>query len=151
MFSYQGSCRSLLSDSLYRLSQRFAFVKNFFPSFCFLFSQLPATACLGYHISTALSTSFLTVFLRLQPLFFRSPASGCSASASPADLISRGFPGPVISDRCYLITTGRNCQRFSCFLFISDNLRNSESEHIGTLLYHAHLCRIKLTIHSAPS
>ena len=94
--------------------------------FCFLYSQLSATACLGYHISTALSTSFLTVSLCLQTRFFRSPASGCSASASPADLISRGFSGPVISDRCYLITTGRNCQCFSCFLFISDNSCNSD-------------------------
>ena len=74
LFSYQGSCRSLLSDSLYMLPQRFAFVKNFFSSFCFLFSQLSATACLGYHISTALSTSFLTVSLRLpDPLL---PLSG---------------------------------------------------------------------------
>ena len=151
LFSYQGSCRSLSSDSLYMLPQRFAFVKNIFSSFRFLFSQLSATACLGYHISTALSTSFLTVSLCLQTRFFRSPASGCSASASPADLISCGFSSPVISDRCYLITTGRNCQRFSCFLFISDNSHNSESEHIETLLYHSPLCRIKLTIHSAPS
>ena len=143
-----------LSDSFNILPKLISFVKNFF---LFLFRCSASFAVssqrqLFYVITSAQRCQqvFSTVFPRLRFLFFRPLASGCPASASPADLIFCGFFGPVISDRCYLITLKRNCQRFSCFLFISDNLRNSETKYIRTLLYRTHLCRIKLTIHSVP-
>ena len=49
--------------------------------------------------------------------------SGRSASASPVGQLS-GFSS-LISDKCYLIIGGANCQCFFRFLFISDNSHNS--------------------------
>src|SRR5699024_6364476 len=58
--------RSASSDSLYRLSHLQGVVNSFFHLF----------------------------FQRFRLLSFRSPAPGCSASASPAGLISCGFSKP---------------------------------------------------------
>ena len=83
-------------DSFDILSNPFRFVKNFFIFlFClirFPFGQLQATACIDYHISKALSTVFFICFFSASgSLFFHSHIPGCSASASPADMISCGF------------------------------------------------------------
>ena len=83
-------------DSFNILSNPFRFVKNFFIFlFClirFPFGQLQATACIDYHISKALSTVFFICFFSASgSLFFHSHIPGCSASASPADMISCGF------------------------------------------------------------
>ena len=95
MFSYQGSCRSF-----------------------------QATACIDYHSALLLSRTFfhsLSTFFLLpaifQMTFCRLPV------VPPPRLRSAGSQkfSSVISDRCYLITIRGNCQRFSCFLFISDN------------------------------
>lgn len=102
------------SDSFDILSNLFSFVKNFF-YFSFLSSQLSfgvlqATACIGYHICKALSTTFFQVifdvlscpipgqaFPSFQRFRLLSPAlllPGRSASASPAELIPGGFKFP---------------------------------------------------------
>ena len=83
------------SDSLYRLTQRHAFVKNFF-------HPLPTSFSPARHSSNAFCLPPV-----VPPPRLRSAGSQKFSS--------------VISDRCYLITLEGNCQRFSCFLFISDN------------------------------
>ena len=101
----------------------FSFLQLRFP-----LGPLQATACIGYHISKALSTVFFICF-------FSASSSSSSASMPPAvppprlrlAWFSAAFQVPVISDRCYLITAGGNCQCFFCFLFISDNSHNSDS------------------------
>ena len=117
-------------DSFDILSNLFRFVKNFFIFLfcliCFPFGPLQATACIGYHISKALSTVFFICF-------FSASGSFCSALLPPAVPPPRlrlawfpaAFQGSVISDRCYLITRKWNCQCFFSFLFISDNSHNS--------------------------
>ena len=95
LFSYQGSCRSF-----------------------------QATACIGYHSAMLLSRTFFIRFrhLFLPPAILRM-AFCLPPVVPPPRLRSAGFQkfSSVISDRCYLITLEGNCQRFSCFLFISDN------------------------------
>lgn len=128
MFSYQGSCHSFLATALIFYQIHFALSRTFLFSFLpfrFPLGRLQATACIGYHICKALSTVFFHLF---------SSASGSFSSAllppavPPPRLRLAWFPaafqGPVISDRCYLITRKRNCQCFFCFLFISDNSYN---------------------------
>ena len=95
MFSYQGSCRSF-----------------------------QATACIDYHSALLLSRTFSIRFRHrfLLPAIFQMPFCRLPV-VPPPRLRSAGSQkfSSVISDRCYLITMGRNCQHFSCFLFISDN------------------------------
>ena len=109
--------------------------------FRFPFGPLQATAYITYHISKALSTVFFICF-------FSASGSLSSALTSPAVPPPRlrltwfpaAFQGPVISDRCYLITTRRNCQCFFSFLFISDNSHNyGKYLYIIYLLFHQHL------------
>ena len=85
-----------LCDSFDILSNLFRFVKNFFILlFCplrFPLGPLQATACIDYHISSALSTTFFHLFFSALPApLFRSPHSGRSASASPAVLLCCGL------------------------------------------------------------
>ena len=54
-------------------------------------------------------------------------------SASPVGMLREFFP--VISDRCYLIISKSNCQRFFCFLFISDNSFNSPPSLTFSVLF----------------
>lgn len=95
-FAYPLTFRSVSSDSLYRISHRPALVKIFF---------------IIFRLSSAAGKSSLL-------------SSGRSASASPVSQCFRC--SSVISDRCYLITAGGNCQCFFSFLFISDNSCNSD-------------------------
>ena len=106
-FALPLSFRSASGDSLYNLSHQQSVVNSFFHLF----------------------------FQRFRFPFLRSHIPGCSASASPADMTSAAFQGPVISDRCYLITAGSNCQCFFSFLFISDNSSNSDRSQTKAQLY----------------
>ena len=65
MFSYQGSCHSLSSDSFDILSNPFRFVKNFFIFLCFLLSL---TSQLKYN--TTLFCHMSTIFYKFFQLFF---------------------------------------------------------------------------------
>ena len=119
-----------LCDSFDILSNLFRFVKNFFILlFCplrFPLGPLQATACIDYHISSALSTTFFHLFFQRFQLRFSAPALRSfrlRVSGSASVLRSQGA---VLSDRCYLITSKRNCQCFFYFLFISDNSHNSD-------------------------
>ena len=84
-----------LCESFDILSNLFRFVKNFFIFlFCpfrFPFGPLQSTACIDYHISSALSTTFFICFSSASSSLFPSQLSGRSASASPAVLNSCGF------------------------------------------------------------
>ena len=91
-----------------------------------------ATALTDYHIAFRLSTTFFICFNRL-PGLLPLPSSGRSASASPVGMLREFFP--VISDRCYLIISKSNCQRFFCFLFISDNSFNSTPSLTFSVLF----------------
>ena len=117
LFSYQGSCRSLSSDSFNILSNPFRFVKNFFyfpvSLFHFPFGPLQATPCIIYHISKALSTVFSSAFSALPAPFpplshprlfrlrvsgwhdflrlFKAPSSATDAILSPQEVIVNVF------------------------------------------------------------
>ena len=95
MFSYQGSCRSFQATALIFYQSIFRLSRTFFIRFRHLF----------------LPPAILRMAFCLPPV------------VPPPRLRSAGFQkfSSVISDRCYLITLEGNCQRFSCFLFISDN------------------------------
>ena len=119
-----------LCDSFDILSNLFRFVKNFFIflfcPFCFPLGPLQATAYIGYHINKALSTTFFICFFSASSSSFPLPALRSfrlRVSGSASVLRSQGA---VLSDRCYLITSKRNCQCFFYFLFISDNSHNSD-------------------------
>ena len=106
LFSYQGSCRSLSSDSLYRLPQRFAFVKNFFSSafnivlFCLPFFK--------WH--SAVPRSF-RLRVSSQPALRRfPPSSATGAILSPREGIVNVF---LVF---YLFQTIRTIQLFSAFI-----------------------------------
>ena len=87
-----------LCDSFDILSNLFRFVKNFF---IFLFCRSASLSVrfkrqLIYVITSARRCQqfFSSVFQRFRLLSFRSPAPGCSASASPAGLIFCGVESP---------------------------------------------------------
>ena len=120
-----------LFDSFDILSNLFRFVKNFFIFlFCpfrFPLGQLQATACIDYHISRTLSTTFFICFFRP----FQSLISAPSPPVVPPPRLrswsfSCGREFLSSADRCYLTTAGTNCQCFFYFLFISDNSHNSD-------------------------
>ena len=85
------------SDSFNRLSYSFAFVNNFFKFSTFSFFKV------GSRIPT----------VRLLP----------SGSQAPVGNFFSVLSCPL-SDEDYLIISQSNCQRFSCFLFISCNSDN---------------------------
>ena len=128
MFSYQGSCRSFLATALIFYQIYFALSRTFL--FFFSAVSLPSRSASSdslYRLShlQGVVNSFFHLF---------SSASGSFSSALPPPAVPpprlrlawfpAAFQGPVISDRCYLITRKRNCQCFFCFLFISDNSYN---------------------------
>ena len=95
MFSYQGSCRSFLATALifYQISSA---LSRTFLFFCFahLLSSRSASSDSLYrlsHLQGVVNSFFHLFFQRFRLLFSRSPVPGCSASASPADMISCGF------------------------------------------------------------
>ena len=62
MFSYQGSCRSLSSDSFNSLSKLISFVKNFFIFLLSPTGQLRYNTIYFYHLSTVFY-KFFQLFL----------------------------------------------------------------------------------------
>ena len=128
LFSYQGSCRSFLATALIFYQIRFALSRTFL--FFFSAVSLPSRSASSdslyrlSHLQGVVNSFF--------HLFSSASASFSSALLPPAVPPPRlrlacfcaAFQGPVISDRCYLITRKRNCQCFFCFLFISDNSNN---------------------------
>ena len=98
MFSYQGSCRSFLATALIFYQIRFALSRTFL-FFCFAhpLSFRSASSDSLYrlsHLQGVVNSFFHLLFQRFRLLLLRSPAPGCSASASPAGLISCGFSRP---------------------------------------------------------
>ena len=98
LFSYQGSCRSFLATALifYQISSA---LSRTFLFFCFahLLSSRSASSDSLYrlsHLQGVVNSFFHLFFQRFRLLFSRSPVPGCSASASPADMISCGFSRP---------------------------------------------------------
>ena len=130
MFSYQGSCRSFLATALIFYQISFALSRTFL-FFCFahLLSSRSASSDSLYrlsHLQGVVNSFFHLFFQRFRLLF---PALLSPAVPPPRLRLtcsSADFQGPVISDRCYLITTEGNCQCFFSFLFISDNSHNSD-------------------------
>ena len=97
MFSYQGSCRSFLATALIFYQISFALSRTFL-FFCFahLLSSRSASSDSLYRLShlQGVVNSFFHLFFNASGPFSRSPVPGCSASASPADLIFCGFSRP---------------------------------------------------------
>ena len=115
-FSLQRNFQGLLSivqlsrflsffscDSFDILSNPFRFVKNFFiflfRFFCFAhpLSFQSASSDSLYrlsHLQGVVNSFFHLFFQRFRLLLTRSPAPGCSASASPAGMVSCGFSRP---------------------------------------------------------
>ena len=98
MFSYQGSCRSFLATVLIFYQIRFALSRTFL-FFCFahLLSFRSASSDSLYrlsHLQGVVNSFFHLLFQRFRLLLLRSPAPGCSASASPAGIVSCGFSRP---------------------------------------------------------
>ena len=98
MFSYQGSCRSFLATALIFYQIRFALSRTFL----FFFSAVPLSSRSASsdslyrlsHLQGVVNSFFHLFFQRFRLLLFRSPAPGCSASASPAGMVSCGFSRP---------------------------------------------------------
>ena len=133
MKAVRRSRTSLFNDVL----RNFLF-KEIFKGCCLLFSyqgscrSFQATARIDYHSTLLLSRTF---FRPLSTLFFSRHlpmAVRLPPVVPPPRLRSAGFQkfSSVISDRCYLITLEGNCQRFSCFLFISDSSCNSDKSKV---------------------
>ena len=98
MFSYQGSCRSFLATALIFYQISFALSRTFL-FFCFahLLSSRSASSDSLYRLSRqqgVVNSFFHLFFQHFRLPFFHSHIPGCSASASPADMISRGFSRP---------------------------------------------------------
>ena len=98
MFSYQGSCRSFLATALIFYQIRFALSRTFL-FFCFahLLSFRSASSDSLYRLShlQGVVNSFFHLFFSASGSFFSALLPpGCSASASPAGLISCGFSKP---------------------------------------------------------
>ena len=98
MFSYQGSCRSFLATALTFYQIRFALSRTFL----FFFSAVPLSSRSASsdslyrlsHLQGVVNSFFHLLFQRFRLLLLRSPAPGCSASASPAGIVSCGFSRP---------------------------------------------------------
>ena len=117
------------SDSFNRLSHLLSFVNIFYfsVSICLIFpNQLQATACLLYHIFQPFVNNFFQViFLSVIFLSF-DLAKSLRTFHYPAKAVRYVvFCIGCFSDEDYLTTAVLNCQRFSCFLFISHNSDNS--------------------------
>ena len=119
MFSYQGSCRSFLATALifYQISSA---LSRTFLFFCFahLLSSRSASSDSLYilsHLQGVVNSFFHLFFQRFRLLFSRSPVPGCSASASPADLIFCGFSRPRHQRQMLSYHHGRELSMF--FLF----------------------------------
>ena len=130
LFSYQCSlfcCRlkrqlKQIITSLVVCQQLFYFSVSL--SLIFL-NQLQATAYLLYHISQLFVNNFFQVVFLSFDIAFSSHTFHYPARAVRHVL----FCICCFSDEDYLTTAVLNCQRFSCFLFIShnsDNSRNSD-------------------------
>ena len=108
------------SDSFNRLSHLLSFVNNFFIFFCFAFVIFSITfkRQFVYFITSnnLLSRTFFKFFFAFFILHFPYPARAVQCFL---------FCIGCLSDEDYLITSLSNCQRFSCFLFISHNSDNS--------------------------
>ena len=100
-----------------RLSTTFLF---FLFRFCDFLNHFQATACLLYHISQLFVNNFFQVIFLSFDIAFSSHAFHYPARAVRHVL----FCICCFSDEDYLTTTVLNCQRFSCFLFISHNSDN---------------------------
>ena len=112
MFSYQGSLFFTVcsSDSFNRLSHRFLFVNNFFQVLSF------SSRCLPPDDQDHLFCTY----------GFRNETSPLYPSGSQAPVCkSFLFCSCPLSDEDYLTIVSINCQRFSCFLFISCNSDNN--------------------------
>ena len=98
LFSYQGSCRSFLATALIFYQICSALSRTFlFSCFALPLSFRSASGDSLYNLShqqSVVNSFFHLFFQRFRLLLFRSPAPGCSASASPAGLISCGFSRP---------------------------------------------------------
>ena len=98
MFSYQGSYRSFLATALIFYQIRFALSRTFL----FFFSAVPLSSRSASsdslyrlsHLQGVVNSFFHLLFQRFRLLLLRSPAPGCSASASPAGMVSCGFSRP---------------------------------------------------------
>ena len=98
LFSYQGSCRSFLATALISYQIRSALSRTFL----FFFSAVPLSSRSASsdslyrlsHLQGVVNSFFHLFFQRFRLLLFRSPAPGCSASASPAGMVSCGFSRP---------------------------------------------------------
>ena len=98
MFSYQGSCRSFLATALIFYQIRFALSRTFL-FFCFAhpfpFRSVSSDSLYRLsHLQGVVNSFFHLFFQRFRLLLLRSPAPGCSASASPAGIVSCGFSRP---------------------------------------------------------
>ena len=119
MFSYQGSCRSFLATALIFYQISFTLSRTFL----FFFSAVPlssrsASSDSLYRLSHqqgVVNSFFHLFFQRFRLLFFRFHAPGCSASASPADLILCGFLRPRHQRQVLSYHCGRELSMF--FLF----------------------------------
>ena len=100
-------------------------VKNFRESYVFHCLVIKvvclATACLLYHISQLFVNNFFQVVFLFFDIAFSSHTFHYPARAVRHVL----FCICCFSDEDYLTTAVLNCQRFSCFLFISHNSDNS--------------------------
>ena len=129
MFSYQGSCRSFLATALISYQIRSALSRTFL----FFFSAVPLSSRSASsdslyrlsHLQGVVNSFFHLFFQRFRLLLTRSPAPAVPPPRLRLAWFPATFQGPVISDRCYLITRKWNCQCFFSFLFISDNSHNS--------------------------
>ena len=124
LFSYQCSL-FLLSQATalidYHIFRRLSTTFLFSVSLSLIFpNQLQATACLLYHISQLFVNNFFQVVFLSFDIAFSSHAFHYPARAVRHVL----FCICCFSDEDYLTTTVLNCQRFSCFLFISHNSDN---------------------------
>ena len=97
MFSYQGSCRSFLATALIFYQIRFALSRTFL-FFCFAhpLSFQSASSDSLYRLShlQGVVNNFFICFPTLPNPFVPLSCPGCSASASPAGMVSCGFSRP---------------------------------------------------------
>ena len=97
MFSYQGSCRSFLATALIFYQIRFALSRTFLFFFSAVsLSSRSASSDSLYRLShlQGVVNSFFHLFFSASGSFCSASCPGCSASASPAGMVSCGFSRP---------------------------------------------------------